>query len=59
MTFTAYPRGFCTNCGNDRGETIVCKSCGWVDPPTTTNEDAAAKIRSHREHLTTGACCKG
>jgi hypothetical protein len=31
----AHQRGFCFNCGEDRGPTLVCQSCGWVDPLTT------------------------
>lgn len=30
----ANPPGICTVCGKDRGPTIVCQGCGWVDPPT-------------------------
>jgi hypothetical protein len=30
----ANPPGICTACGSERGPTLVCQGCGWVDPPT-------------------------
>lgn len=33
-TIIANPPGICTICGKDRGPTLVCQGCGWVDPPT-------------------------
>lgn len=33
-TIIANPPGICTVCGKERGPTIVCQGCGWVDPPT-------------------------
>jgi len=29
-----FERGICCNCGQDRGETLVCDGCGWYDPMT-------------------------
>ena len=35
MKFIAHERGYCVNCGKDRGPTLICQSCGWADPQTT------------------------
>jgi len=51
MKIIAYPRGYCTNCGEDRGENLKCNGCGWVDPPTIGNKEKADQIRERRLKL--------